>query len=89
MPNICPALLISKRICEGLKMGRLLRDILFFFRGQDPDYSPAGKGGPSVLRKACLLDKSKKVFFLEPVCEERDPGIGPGTKPEPGEESHP
>jgi hypothetical protein len=71
------------RNCEGESMGRWLTNLFLILLGQDSSHLSAGKGSPSVLTKLCLLDESKKAFFVEPGGDEKDSGGNPAAKPAP------
>jgi hypothetical protein len=74
---------------EGVKMGRWLRDIYLVLAGQGRNDLSGGNAGPSAVRKLCLLDESKRVFFAESVDGEKDSEKTPVKKPKPEETVHP
>jgi len=70
-------------------MGRWLRDIYLVLAGQGRNDLSGENGGPSAVRKLCLLDESKRGFFAESVDDEKDSEKTPAKQAGPEETVHP
>jgi hypothetical protein len=64
---------------EEKAMNRLLRNILGVLGGQYWNGLFGGAESPSAVRKLCLLDESKRLFFVESGEEGKDSGRAPVT----------